>query len=76
MIIFGTGGYFGVPDRMVESICVYDVTVTLNRYCYDVICHVNFELARFCHLLSDFTDFLLIWVTFYAESNGGIGFYL
>jgi len=45
---------------MVASIYVYDVTVTLNRYCYDVICHVNFELARFCHLLSDFTDFLLI----------------
>ena len=76
MIIFGIGGYFGVPDPMVASIYVYDVTVTLNRYCYDVICHVNFELARFCHLLSDFTDFLLIRVTFCAESNGGISYYL
>jgi len=76
VIIFGIRVYFGVPDPMVASIYVYDVTVTLNRYCYDVICHVNFELARFCHLLSNFTNFLLAKVTFHAESNGSISFYL
>ena len=65
-----------MPDRMVASIYVYDVTVTLNRYSYDVICHVNFELARFCHLLSDLTDFLFVWVTFHAELNDDISSYL
>jgi len=60
-------------NRMTVSVFTYDVILAIITWRFATL---NFELARFCHILSDLTDFLFVWVTFHAESNGVIRFHI